>query len=342
MAQLAEKQCLGEETLKRSCHTAHYFNNSLWILGGEDIAEKACPSLIEYNLIDKTCSVHTQSHLNSPTLFRGRYGHSSVLIPSQNSIYSFGGECGPKYGGSSNELWKIDLTDKTFSKIKTNGIHPPQKRTKHGSILLEKENIVIVYGGWDGESTAYTDLFIIDLTEKEKIEEKEKEKENEGMEPFTWYKVTVKDLPERIWHSMDLLSFSRLIPTPTPPSLCVSRAKNKIKNRKGKGEKEEMICIEIIIACGEDKDIFLQNDMFIVQFESRAKHLFRSSIIDNKYWKSHKIENIPFKLIPRYGQSINVIPNYMGGDDGLKHVLIFGGYGGEMSVMGDYWLLSFS
>lgn len=318
--------------LCRQSHSSIAIDDSLWIFGGENEASKLTNTLSQYLIESKEWKNFdiTQFEIYPSE----RAGHS--MIEYNHNLYIFGGDGGPKKG-RFNDLWKFDLNKchqkDAFKNLNTFG-QIPCKRMKHQATIYDK--YMFIFGGCDDQNyqnnnndnnnnqDPFQCLYVIDLS----------------VEPLIWHKIYIKNLATRIRHSFHVLNVV---------------------------DKKDYFQITLFIAMGEDKNAFLQNDIFILQCSGKIKNEIVNKndeekkendndgdnknimeiLKDSNNWKCSKIQDVPFKLSPRFGHTLIVLPFDIINDKQkieeniiTRNVVIFGGYSGEMSVLNDFWLLT--
>ena len=92
-----------------------------------------------------------------------RAGHSAVYDLLSKRVLIFGGET---EAGPSDEVWEIDfkndLVNGAWRLLSPSGEIPPA-RTGHSAVFDLENDRVIVFGGWNGDSTFYNDVRELDL-----------------------------------------------------------------------------------------------------------------------------------------------------------------------------------
>ncbi len=71
-----------------------------------------------------------------------RTGHTAITL--QDKMYLFGGETGSK---CTNDLWRFDIANKTWTKIAPAGDAAPAPRCGHAAVAYG--NVFLVFGGAD-------------------------------------------------------------------------------------------------------------------------------------------------------------------------------------------------
>ncbi|ETO26155.1 hypothetical protein RFI_10984 [Reticulomyxa filosa] len=163
------------------------------------------------------------------------------------------------------------------------------------------------YGGWNNEK-GFNDLWLINVNKKK--QSAQKTPSNFEVEPFHWHKIDLKQLPVRIWHSME----------------CVERRETEPVTKN----------VSLIIAGGEDEELWLQNDIWIIQWNVDVSWNKCSDWKDLSRWSVLHITDITFS--PRYGHTINSFSQTFQSD---LFLIVFGGYGGEMEALCDFCLFIF-
>ena len=198
----------------------------------------------------------------------------------------------------------------------------PPKRMKHASVI---------YGSY---------LFIFGGCDDQNYNEKDANNNNANAfnalyvialdkSPLTWHKLCIPNLPQRIRHSFHVLHSI---------------------------ESDNYLQLSLVIVCGEDKNAYLQNDIFILQCKAQInieseseekkenescvnKNIFEC-LVNSQNWKVMKLEGIPLRFAPRFGHSSVVLSAMESDKERVLNIVVFGGYSGEMSVLNDFWLIS--
>ena len=67
-------------------------------------------------------------------------------------------------GTAYRDMWLFDLQTQRWRQLAENNAQPERPRCSHTSVYLPKENVVIVFGGWDGAETIFGDILCFDMT----------------------------------------------------------------------------------------------------------------------------------------------------------------------------------
>ena len=305
--------------MARSVHSSVCYDNKVWIFGGENSNEKVTNTVYVYDinakLSDNEWMLINNDQYNS--IPNPRSGHTAVVW--NGFMYVFGGNLGPKFG-VSNDMWKYDLNGiygkNAWSQIKYKGDIIPEKRTKHSCVVYKE--FMILYGGWNETfETAYKDFYVISLDDSaqqnsnenkdnmddgKNDENKNDNNQSNDIKAFTWYKVKIDGLPERIWHTCNIISND-----------------NELK---------------MVVVCGEDKSTYLQNDIFVLNCKN-------GNILDTKCWSVSKISDIPWGFKPRYGHISHFISMKKYENNSIQYnIIVNGGYAGDLGFLNDWWLIT--
>jgi len=299
---------------QRTCHSSVVYKDSMYVFGGEDGQEKYTNDLWRYDLKgQKWAQVQVSGDRPSP-----RSSHAAVVVGDDDEedgvMYVFGGDDGRQ---RFQDLYAFSFVSQQWKKIEAKG-EIPAARCKHSMLAIAKnkhknkneDQATSQNKTTDTETETKQDI----SSGEGKVDSKEKPKEKKTDSDIemelvvfggwnweqsyrqlhifhigssTWRAVDVKHSVERIWHT------SAVVET---------------------NESER----SMVIFAGEDKDIYLQNDMFFVSLdEGSSSYTWTSSLASSSS-----------KPADRYGHAmVYHAPT--------QSLFVFGGYGGEMSLWND-------
>lgn len=155
----------------RYAHSAVVWNNVFYVFGGYNSEMKTCLSdlqALNISRIDdasqkhpfKQLWPHSDAATHNPRAPCSRYGHSMVAY--NNKLYVFGGRTRDSF---LNDLWEFDLSSNKWSQPRTSAICP-STRYRHTASLVN-DHFMVVIGGSSKDTSANTDVWILDLNPDE-------------------------------------------------------------------------------------------------------------------------------------------------------------------------------
>jgi len=124
-----------------------------------------CPGCLWYNdvrVLYMTGSTFTWTQLNpTGTPPSGRYAHRAIYDPDNQRMIVFGGYDTVGYKG---DLWALSLTSSVGWQQITPSPPCPSARANHVTVYDPIRKRMILFGGWDGTSPYFNDLWALSLT----------------------------------------------------------------------------------------------------------------------------------------------------------------------------------
>ncbi|NHJ33196.1 MAG: hypothetical protein FK732_10055 [Asgard group archaeon] len=90
--------------------------------------------------------IDTKAETNSDYFPKPRYGHNLVYIPTDGSIYLYGGDYGYQSGVLLKSLWRFNLASKLWTEITSD--NGPPSTTNSGFAYDSNNNQLVLYGGF--------------------------------------------------------------------------------------------------------------------------------------------------------------------------------------------------
>jgi len=156
------KETLGEGGPYRCHHTAHIYENRMFVFGGKDLEGKD-QNEVWHLTFDTKSWEKSKVFGNTP---KPRNRHSSV-ITNEGKIYIFGGISNDS--GYLNDLWMFDVTNMQWTEILSQNLGKefyPQPLAGASASLWKKEDEekkIIIFGGCTEISKYVTNLWIYDI-----------------------------------------------------------------------------------------------------------------------------------------------------------------------------------
>ncbi|NHJ48503.1 MAG: hypothetical protein FK733_12030 [Asgard group archaeon] len=113
-------------------------------------------------LITVPNALETNSETESDYFPKPRYGHNLVYIPTDGSIYLYGGDYGYQSGVLLKSLWRFNLTTRLWTEIESD--NGPPSTENSGFVYDSTNNQLVLYGGFKTDNyDMLADVWIFSL-----------------------------------------------------------------------------------------------------------------------------------------------------------------------------------